>query len=93
MGLTGGLSNETLLAMMSVAPSPVDTTTTTTAQLTWTFNSGSEAFNFLNTTDSLELRYTIRATDDSLAFDDQFVTITITAPTMQPSSLARRALR
>ena len=77
-GPTGGLSNATLLAMMGVAPSPVDTTTTTTAQLTWTFNSGSEAFNFLNTTDTLELRYTIRATDDSLAFDDQLLTITIT---------------
>ena len=77
-GPTGGLSNATLLAMMGVAPSPVDTTTTTTGQLTWTFNSGSEAFNFLNTTNTLELKYTIRATDDSLAIDDQFVTITIT---------------
>ena len=72
------MSSATLLAMTSVAPSPVDTTTTTTGQLTWTFNSGSEAFNFLNTTDTLELKYTLRATDDSLAFDDQFVTITIT---------------
>jgi VCBS repeat-containing protein len=80
-GPTGGLSNAALAAMMTVSPTPVDATTTTTAQLTWTFNSTPQAFNFLNATDSLQLTYTIRATDNSGAgnnSDDQFVTITIT---------------
>jgi VCBS repeat-containing protein len=90
-GDTGGLSNGQLLAMMSVAPSPVDTTTTTTGQITWTFNSGLQAFNHLDDGESLTLTYTVRATDDSGAAnnsDDQTVTITINGTDDQPTLAA-----
>jgi VCBS repeat-containing protein len=88
-GDTGGLTNLQLLAMMSVAPSPVDTTTTTTGQITWTFNSGLQAFNHLDDGESLTLTYTVRATDDSGAVnnsDDQTVTITINGTDDQPDA-------
>ena len=52
----------------------------------WTFNSGPQAFDFLATGETLELTYTIRATDSdaSHAFDDQTVVITITGTNDAP---------
>ena len=41
-------------------------------------HSGSEAFDYLDDGETLTLTYTVRATDDSAAFDDQTVMITIT---------------
>ena len=46
--------------------------------------SGSEAFNYLDDGESLTLTYTVRATDDSTAYDDQTVTITITGTNDAP---------
>ena len=43
-----------------------------------------EAFNYLDDGESLTLTYTIRATDDSLASDDQTVTVTITGSNDAP---------
>ena len=46
--------------------------------ITWTFNSGSEAFNSIPAGQTLILTYTVRATDSQGASVDQPVTITIT---------------
>ncbi len=52
----------------------------TTNTLTWNFNSGSEAFDFLATGETLVLTYTVSATDDdgSPLSDTETVTVTIT---------------
>ncbi|MBR1251464.1 VCBS domain-containing protein [Bradyrhizobium sp. AUGA SZCCT0169] len=84
-----GLNNVQLLAMLGVAPTsglaadPADT-----HNLAWTFNSGTEAFDYLDDGETLTLTYTVRATDDSLAFDDQTVTITITGSNDGPTTNA-----
>ena len=44
----------------------------------WAFDSNSEAFNAIPVGETLILTYTVRATDNNGAFDDQPVTITIT---------------
>jgi VCBS repeat-containing protein len=46
--------------------------------INWTFDSGSETFDFLPEGETLTLTYTVRATDSFGATDDQTVTITIT---------------
>ena len=56
----------------SIAADPGDT-----HNLGWAFNSGAEAFSFLNSADTLTLAYTVQATDGS-ASDVQTVTINIT---------------
>ena len=55
----------------SLAADPGDT-----HNLGWAFNSGAQAFNFLNSGDTLTLAYTVQATDGS-ASDAQTVTVTI----------------
>ena len=46
--------------------------------LTWTFNSGGEAFNYLAVGQSLTLTYTVASSDGDAPGDSQTVTITIT---------------
>ncbi len=48
-----------------------------TDKLTWSFNSASEAFNYLASGESLTLTYTIEVTDSQGATDTQTVVITI----------------
>ncbi len=95
-GNDNGIDNATLLAMMSVAPNPVIAGGATTGTITWTFDSGSEAFNYLATGESLVLTYTIKATDDSGVgtpaispneddSDTETVTITITGTNDGPT--------
>ena len=76
-GTTGGLVSGDVLSMLSVGPGSIAANPTDTSNLVWTFNSGAQAFNFLDDGESLTLTYTVRATDDSGAFDDQTVVITI----------------
>jgi VCBS repeat-containing protein len=76
-GLTGGLTAAQLAAMLTVSPDPVIDGASTSGVLTWDFDSGAQAFDFLNTTDTLTLVYTITVSD-GIAFDEQQVTITIT---------------
>src|SRR5207237_330704 len=52
--------------------------------LAWAFGSTPEAFDYLDDGESLTLTYTVRATDDSAASDDQTVTITITGTNDAP---------
>ncbi|HMO93104.1 MAG TPA: DUF4347 domain-containing protein, partial [Pirellulaceae bacterium] len=84
-GTTTGLlsNNAALLAMLSVNANVIDGTTQS-GTITWTFDSGSEAFDYLAVGESLILTYTIRAEDSQGAFDTQEVTITITGTNDAP---------
>ena len=85
-GTTTGLgpNNAALQAMLTVTPGPIAANAGAANNLNWAFNSGAEAFNYLDDGESLTLTYTIRATDDSLASDDQTVTVTITGSNDAP---------
>ena len=76
-GTTGGLTAADVLGMLSVPPGSIAADPGDTNNLGWAFNSGAEAFNFLNSGDTLTLAYTVQATDGS-ASDVQTVTINIT---------------
>jgi VCBS repeat-containing protein len=79
--ITGlGLINEQLLAMLSVAPaSGLAADPGDSHNLTWTFNSGTQAFNYLAASQSLVLTYTVESADSSASplSDTQSVTVTI----------------
>jgi VCBS repeat-containing protein len=62
--------------MLSVN-SPVIDGTQDSGTLTWVFDSGSEAFDYLAVGESLSLTYTVTVTDSRGATDQQDVTITI----------------
>jgi VCBS repeat-containing protein len=76
----GSLTNATLRSFLTVTPTAILNGTQITNTLTWNFNSGSEAFNFLATGETLILTYTVSATDDdgTPLSDTETVTITIT---------------
>src|SRR5207248_286675 len=84
-GTTGGLASADVLSMLSVTPTsglaadPADT-----HNLGWSFNSGSQAFDFLAVGESLTLTYTVQSTDNHAASDTQSVTITITGTNDAP---------
>lgn len=93
------LTNAALKAYMSLANATANLAEPGSSNnLHWSFNSGSQAFDFLGEGKTLELTYTLKATDSSLppAFDTQTVTIIIAgtndAPVLSaivaPSSLA-----
>jgi VCBS repeat-containing protein len=75
-----GLTNATLRSFLSVTPTAILNGTQTSNTLTWNFNSGSEAFDFLATNETLVLTYTVSATDDdgSPLSDTENITVTIT---------------
>ena len=79
-----GLDNATLESFLSVTPTTVLDGTQTTNTLTWNFNSGSEAFDFLATGETLILTYTVSATDNAGANDTETVTVTITGTNDAP---------
>ncbi len=78
--LPAGLTNAALRNFLSVTPTAILNGSQTTNTLTWNFNSGSEAFNFLAIGETLVLTYTVSATDDdgSPLSDTETVTVTIT---------------
>jgi VCBS repeat-containing protein len=79
-GTTAGLNltNAQLLSMLSVAPtSGLAANSGDTHNLTWSFNSGSQAFDYLAAGQSLTLSYTLQSTDNNAASDMQTVTVTI----------------
>ena len=49
--------------MFAIAPTAVISNTQTSGTLNWTFNSGSQAFNYLATGEQLTLTYTV-STDE-----------------------------
>ncbi len=70
--------------MLTVTPASIAANAGAANNLNWAFNSGSEAFDYLDDGESLTLTYTVRATDDSAGHDDQTVTITITGTNDAP---------
>ncbi|MEZ6135353.1 MAG: VCBS domain-containing protein [Pirellulaceae bacterium] len=85
----GALDNATLQSFLTVSPSAILDNTQTSATLTWDFNSGSEAFDFLAAGETLVLTYTVSATDDSGTplSDTEMVTVTITGSNDTPDVL------
>ena len=63
---------------LTVAPIAIIDGTSTTGSLAWNFDSEAEAFNFLATGETLELVYTVSATDDNGATTTETITVTIT---------------
>ncbi|MDI9406956.1 MAG: Ig-like domain-containing protein, partial [Chitinophagaceae bacterium] len=92
-GKTTGLelNDSQLVAMLAInpaAPANILDATETSDQLSWSFNSGSEAFNYLSAGDALTLAYTIRATDKSNATADKTITVTVTGTNDGPTANA-----
>jgi VCBS repeat-containing protein len=86
-GVTAGLlpNNAALKAMMAVSPPSIGADPGSTHNLNWAFNSGSEAFNYLDEGEVLTLAYTVRATDTGGLTVDQIVTVTVTGTNDGPS--------
>jgi len=80
------LTNSQLLALMTLANGSL-TNTQTSKTMTWTFNSGSNTFDYLAAGEKLILTYTIRATDSNspAATVDREVVITINGTNDSPS--------
>ena len=95
-GPVGGPSNAVLQSMLSVTPaSGLAANNGDANNLTWKFDSGSEAFNYLRAGQTLQLVYTLTVNDGTLT-DTQTVTLTITgtndvpvlSDTSDPSSVS-----
>lgn len=89
----GGLSNMDLLNYLTVPSGDILNGTTTHAQFTWEFNSGTQAFDFLAAGQTLSLQYTIVPDDGHTAIGtgNGVVPITINgtndAPTLDSTTL------
>ena len=70
-------TNTELLAMLSVSPTTILQDTQNSASLTWSFDSGSENFNYLAQGEQLVLNYTLMVSDSQSATDSQNILITI----------------
>ena len=81
----GALTKADLQSMMGVDAANVIGNTATTDAITWTFDSGTEAFDFLASGETLVLTYTISATDAPAgASDTQAVVVTVTGTNDDP---------
>ena len=76
-------SCQTSKAMMSVSGNLTNAETLDT--LNWSFDSGTEAFDYLADGEALVLTYTIEVTDSSAATDTQTVVITINGTNDAPA--------
>lgn len=81
---SGAPNNTTLLRMLSLVPSTAVALGSTAGSITWTFDSGSEAFDYLASGQSLILDYTIAVSDGKGGTDSQIVRITITGTDEAP---------
>ena len=70
--------------MLTVSPASIAADTGDDQQPGLDVRSSREAFDYLDDGETLTLTYTVRATDDSAAIDDQTVTITITGTNDAP---------
>lgn len=88
----GGLSNADLLNYLTVQSSDILNGTATQAEFSWDFNSGSQAFDFLATGQTLSLQYTIAPNDGHVTGASAAVTINVAgsndAPTLDDATLA-----
>src|SRR5262249_52698872 len=62
-GVTGGLTSADVLGMIQVSPVAIAANPGDTHNLNWSFNSGSQAFNFLAANETLTLTYTVKDDD------------------------------
>jgi VCBS repeat-containing protein len=78
-GPTGGLTDAQLQSFFTLTPTtPLAADTGSTHNLTWNFNSGSQAFDFLAVGQSLVLTYTVQASDGHAGGTTaQSITVTI----------------
>jgi len=76
-----------LKAMLQVSPATILDDTQITNTLNWSFNSGSQYFNYLATGETLILTYTVKAIDNNGTplSDTETVTITITGTNDAPT--------
>jgi VCBS repeat-containing protein len=91
-GNQGSLTSAQLEAMLSASPaSSLAANTGDSNNLTWTFDSGSEAFNYLAAGDSLQLTYMLTVDDGHGGSATQAVTVTITGTNDAPVLTGDRA--
>lgn len=77
-GFAGGLDTDDLRGFFSVAPATVLTDASAQEEtVAWSFDSGTEAFDFLGVGETLTLAYTVRGTDEHGATGEHTVTVTI----------------
>jgi VCBS repeat-containing protein len=74
-----GYNPATAPAFLTVSPNP-----TAGGKLTWSFNSGSETFDFLSQGSTTTIDYTIRVYDGHGGYGDQVVSITLTGTNDAP---------
>ena len=86
-GNNSGLSNETLLGMLTLDKTTVIDSSHTTGMLGWSFDSGSEKFDYLEKGETLILTYAVTATDSGSGTltDTETVTITIVGTNDTPT--------
>lgn len=89
-GTTTGLtsSNSDLLAMLSLSPGSLSSRTTSSSQVTWSFSSNPQTFNYLAKGEQLALTYIVRATDNNSTptSDDHTITVTIDGTNDTPTA-------
>lgn len=84
-GVAGGLTEADVLGFLKVSPeSGLAADAGNANNLTWSFNSGSEAFDFLEEDEYLSLSYTITSEDGNGGSDTQTVTIKINGTAEAP---------
>jgi VCBS repeat-containing protein len=85
-----GMSSAALLAMFGVAPTVgrIDADAGSAHNVAWAFNSGGQAFDYLDDGETLTLAYSVRATDESGAQTDQIVSIVIAGSNDAPTLVA-----
>jgi VCBS repeat-containing protein len=77
-GELGDLTNAALKSMLTVTPTSILDGSTSSAVLTWDFNSGDEAFDYLAAGEILTLTYTVKAIDNNSSPLSQSTTVEIT---------------
>lgn len=82
------VSSDDLMAMFSLAQASLAADQDSTGNLGWSFNSGSEAFDFLAVGETLILTYTVEVQDNHGATDSQDITITIHGTNDGPTGAA-----
>ena len=88
------LDNATLLGFLTAAPIAILDGTENSASLTWDFDSGTQAFDFLATGETLVLTYTVSVIDDDGVplNDTETVAITITGTNDGPQATNLNAM-
>ena len=79
-------SDAELLAMLTITPTATLNGTETSKTLNWSFDSGSELFDYLATGETLILTYSVTATDDdgTALSDSETLTLTVTGSNDDP---------